>query len=107
MKAHRELGPGFLEAVYEEVMIVELRKAGILFESQVQIDIYYEGKKLDKKYRADLIIDGKVLVELKGVSKLTEVHDAQMINYLKATRLKVGLILNFGRSSLEWKRIVY
>ncbi|PIP13279.1 MAG: GxxExxY protein [bacterium (Candidatus Stahlbacteria) CG23_combo_of_CG06-09_8_20_14_all_40_9] len=107
MKIHRELGPGFLEAVYEEAMIIELQKAGIIFKNQVELDVYYRGEKLNKKYRADFIIDDKVLVELKGTHGLTETDEAQMINYLKATKLQVGLMLNFGKSSLEWKRIVY
>ena len=107
MKIHRDLGAGFLEAVYEEAMIIELKEVKIPFKNQVEIDIYYRKKKLDKKYRADFIIDEKILVEMKGISSLTEVNDAQMINYLKATKLRIGLILNFGRSSLEWKRIIY
>jgi len=107
MKIHRELGPGFLEAVYEEAMIIELQKAGIIFKNQVELDVYYRGEKLNKKYRADFIIDDKVLVELKGTHGLTETDEAQMINYLKATKLQVGLMLNFGKSSLEWKRIFY
>jgi len=73
----------------------------------IQIEIGYRGRKLKKRYRADFIIDKKVLVDLKGIRKLTEVDEACMINYLKATGLRVGLIINFGRSSSEWKRIVY
>lgn len=107
MKMHRELGPGFLEAVYEEAMIIELQEAGIIFKNQVELDVYYRGKKLNKKYRVDFIVEGKVLVELKGTPGLTETDEAQMINYLKAKKLQVGLLLNFGKSSLEWKRIVY
>lgn len=101
MKIHRELGPGFLEAVYEEAMIIELQEASIIFKNQVEFDVYYRGEKLNKKYRADFIIDDKVLVELKGTHRLTETDEAQMINYLKATKLQVGLMLNFGKSSLE------
>ena len=107
MEIHRELQSGFLEAVYEEVMSKELKKAKIPFENQVRIDIYYKGEKLDKQYQADFIIDKKVLVELKGISKITDIERAQVINYLKATGLKVGLIINFGGKSLEWERVVY
>lgn len=107
MEIHRELGCGFLEAVYEETMIDELKTAGIPFQNQVKMDIYYKGKKLKKQYQADFIIDKKIVVELKGINKLTKIDDAQMINYLKATALKVGLLLNFGSESLEWKRIVH
>ena len=107
MKVHRELGPGFLEAVYEEAMIIELIENNISFQNQVEIGIEYRNRKLKKKYRADFIIDNKVLVELKEISKLTEVDEACVINYLKATGLRIGLILNFRRASLEWKRVVY
>jgi len=107
MEVHRELGPGFLEAVYEEAMIMEFEEAGIVFQNQAELDVYYRGRRLNKKYKADFIIEDKVLIEVKGKHGLTETDEAQTINYLKATGLKVGLILNFGRSSLEWKRIVY
>ena len=107
MKVHKELGPGFLEAVYEEAMIVELTNEKIPFENQVQIEIKYQGRKLKKKYRADFIVDKRILIELKGINKLTKVDEACMINYLKATGIRVGLIINFGRSSLEWKRLIY
>jgi GxxExxY protein len=107
MEIHRELQSGFLEAVYEEVVGKELKKAKIPFKNQVKIDIYYKGEKLDKKYKADFIVDNKVLVELKGVSKITAIEKTQVINYLKATGVKVGLILNFGGKSLEWERVVY
>ncbi|MFH1226562.1 MAG: GxxExxY protein [Planctomycetota bacterium] len=107
MEIHRELQSGFLEAVYEEAMCKELKKAKMPFENQVRIDIYYKGEKLDKQYQADFIIDKKVLVELKGISKITDIEKAQVINYLKATALKVGLIINFGDKSLEWERVVY
>lgn len=107
MEIHRELQSGFLEAVYEEVMSKELKKAKIPFENQARIDIYYKEEKLDKQYQADFIIDKKILVELKGISKITDIEKAQIINYLKATGLKVGLIINFGGKSLEWERVVY
>lgn len=107
MRVHEELGPGFLEAVYEEAIVVEFQEEGIPFRNQAEVDICYKGKKLEKKYRADFIIDEKVLLEIKGTSGLTEIHEAQMINYLKATGLRVGLLVNFGKSSLEWKRIIY
>lgn len=107
MKVHRELGPGFLEAVYEEALIIEFKGAGIPFRNQVELDILYRGKRLKKRYKADFIIDTKIILDLKGINRLSEVDEACMINYLKATKLKVGLIVNFGRASLEWKRVVY
>lgn len=107
MEIHRELQSGFLEAVYEEVMCKELEKAKIPFKNQVKVDIYYKEEKLNKQYQADFIIDKNVLVELKGVNKITDIERAQVINYLKATGVKVGLIVNFGGKSLEWERVVY
>lgn len=107
MEIHRELGPGFLEAIYEEVMADELETGKIAFENQVKLNIYYKEKKLKKQYQADFIVDRKIVVELKGITRLTDIDEAQMINYLKATGLKVGLLVNFGGKSLEWKRIVY
>lgn len=104
---HKELGPGFLEAVYEEALIIELKKAGIPFENQIELDILYKGEKLKKKYRADFIIDEKIVLDIKGINRLTEIDEAQLINYLKATGLKVGLVINFGRVSLEWRRVIY
>lgn len=107
MKIHKQLGPGFLEAVYEEALIIEFRKNKIGFKNQVSLDIYYEGYKLKKKYRADFIINDKILIEVKKIGKLTKIDEMQMINYLKAANLKVGLLLNFGGTSLQWKRIIY
>ena len=105
---HKELGSGFLESIYEECFGYELNERGIPFETQIQLNVVYKGKKLEKKYIADLIIDGKILVEIKCVSKLTKVFEAQVINYLKATKLKIGLLINFGSEGLlEWKRMVY
>ncbi|OYD17254.1 hypothetical protein CH333_01565 [candidate division WOR-3 bacterium JGI_Cruoil_03_44_89] len=88
-------------------MIIEFEEAGIAFQNQAELEVYYKGRKLNKKYKADFIVEKKVLVELKGTHGLTEIDEAQTINYLKATELQVGLMLNFGRSSLEWKRVVY
>ncbi|MBA7515030.1 hypothetical protein ES705_07068 [subsurface metagenome] len=107
MKIHKQLGPGFLEAVYEEALIIEFRKNKIEFKNQVSLNIYYKGYKLKKKYRADFIINDKILVEVKKIGRLTKIDEMQMINYLKAANLKVGLLLNFGGTSLQWKRIVY
>ena len=107
MRIHRELGPGFLEAVYEEAMITELEDNNVHYQNQVPIDIYYKKRKLRKKYRADFVIDGKILIEMKHNKGLTKLDEMQMINYLKASCIKVGLLLNFGTGSLQWKRIIY
>ncbi len=106
MQIHKKLGPGFLEAVYEEVLLIEFAKNNVSFENQVPLDICYNGIKLRKKYRADFIIENKILLEIKKVSNLTKIDEMQMINYLRVTKLKVGLVLNFGRTSLQWKRII-
>lgn len=106
MKVHKELGPGFLEAVYEEAFTIELRSQRVPFRNQVPFDIYYGDHKLRKKYRADFVIDDKILVEVKKIGRLTKIDEMQVINYLRAADLKVGLVLNFGGSSLQWRRIV-
>ena len=104
MEVHRELGPGFLEYVYEESLCHELNLRGIYFERQKELDIYYKDLLIPKKYKPDLIIENKVIVELKATSGLMKIEEAQLLNYLKATKLRIGLLLNFGAESLEIKR---
>ena len=106
MEVHRELGSGFLEYVYEEALCHELNLREISFERQKELDIYYKDLLIPKKYKPDLIVENKVIVELKATSGLTEIEEAQLLNYLKATKTRVGLLLNFGRKSLEVKRRV-
>ncbi|UCH98194.1 MAG: GxxExxY protein [Candidatus Aminicenantes bacterium] len=107
IEVHKQLGPGFLESVYEEAMKYESEDRQIPFESQVTIPVYYKGKKLEKEFVADYIGYGGIIVELKCIPKLTKVEEAQIINYLKATRFKVGLLINFGsHGKLEWKRYI-
>ena len=107
MKVHRELGHGFLEAVYQEAFSIELKNQCIPFQREVHIPIYYDGIILSTHYQADFICYGSVIVELKALAKLTGVEEAQVINYLKATHLQMGLLLNFGSRSLEHKRLVF
>jgi len=107
MKVHRELGHGFLEAVYQEAFAFELKKKGIPFQREVHIPIYYDDIKLSTHYQADFLCFASVIVELKALSKLTGTEEAQVINYLKATKLQKGLLLNFGSRSLEHKRLVF
>ena len=102
---HNILGHGFLEKVYENAMIIELRKHGITAIKQQPISVYYD-EEIVGKYFADLIVEDKVIVELKAISKLAEQHEAQLINYLKATDKEVGLLLNFGKVP-RFKRKVY
>ena len=108
MEVHRELGPGFLELVYQEAFGYELEDRGIPFDVQQPLTISYKGRKLMKEYLADFICYDKIVVEIKALDQLTGKHKSQLINYLKATGLKVGLLINFGSDGkLEWRRFVY
>jgi len=108
IEVHKELGAGYLEAVYEECISIESKKRNIPFKTQVELDILYKGETIQKKYIADYIGFGKILVEFKCIPKLTKVEEAQIINYLKATGLPIGLLINFGsKGKLEWKRYVF
>ncbi len=106
MSVHSELGAGFLEAVYHEAMLIELKKRNIPYNSEVELSIYYDGQELSKKYYADIICYNKIILELKAVSELNNSHYAQVFNYLKATGYKLALLLNFGEQSLHYKRII-
>ena len=107
IEVHRELGPGFLEAVYQEALAIELRERGIQFEAQKPLRISYKGKTLNKEYFADLVCYGQIIVELKALDRLSGTEEAQVLNYLKATGLRVGVLINFGsQGKLEWKRFV-
>jgi GxxExxY protein len=105
IQVHRELGPGFLESIYEEALKLELSENGLYCESQKEIVIEYLGVQVGI-HRLDLIVQNEVIVELKAVSEFSDTHFAQLRSYLKATGLKVGLLLNFARPTLEIKRIV-
>jgi GxxExxY protein len=107
IEVHKELGCGFLKAVYQEALGREFLTQKIPFKSQPLIEITYKGKPLNKTYQPDLVCYGEVIVEIKAISNLFGIEEAQLINYLKATGLKVGLLINFGNKSLEHKRLVY
>jgi len=107
MEVHRELGCGFLEAVYQEALQKEFRIQGIPFMPQPVVEIRYKGQLLEKKYQPDFLCFGEVITEIKAVSSLSGVEEAQIINYLKATGLHVGLLINFGSRSLQYKRLVH
>ena len=107
MEVHRELGCGFLEAIYQEALGREFTTQMIPFRSQPVIEVKYKGKPLEKKYQPDFVCYNEVIVEIKAVSSLTGKEEAQLINYLKATKINVGLLFNFGSTSLEHKRFVY
>jgi GxxExxY protein len=107
MEVHKELGGGFLEAVYQEALEKELKLQDIFFKSQPVIEIKYKGQPLEKKYQPDFICFGEIIIEIKAISRLSGIEEAQLINYLKATGLNVGLLINFGAQSLQYKRLVY
>lgn len=108
IEVHRQLGPGFLEAVYQEAMERELDLRGIDHVSQKRLTIHYKGKPLEGHYVADLLCFDQIIVELKALSRLSGTEESQLLNYLKATGLKVGLLVNFGsHGRLEWKRLVF
>ena len=103
---HNELGCGFLERVYQDALEVEFRLRNIPYEREKAIQIVYKGEPLGEPYRADFVCYGKVIVELKSVYEILDVHRAQIINYLKATKMKLGFLVNFGEESLNIERIV-
>ena len=105
MEVHRALRPGFLESVYEAALAHELTLRGIPFEQQKRLLVQYKGQQVGD-FVADLVVDGQIILELKAVSGLTAVHEAQAHNYLAATGLRLAIILNFGAVSLQQKRIV-
>ena len=107
MEVHKGLGHGFLEAVYQEALGREFTGQEIPFKSQPTIQISYKGQPLDKTYQPDFVCYEKVIVEIKALAELSGVEEAQLINYLKATGIKMGLLINFGAKSLEYKRLVF
>ena len=104
-EVHKELGNGFLEAVYQEALELEFKNQNIPYEREKLLPITYKGKLLEKEYYADFICYGKIVVELKAVAALTSSQKAQVINYLKASSNEIGLLINFGTNSLKWERI--
>jgi len=106
-EVYNEMGCGFLESVYQECVEKELTSSGIPFEAQQSIDLVFKGQELQRTFAPDWLCYGKVIVELKAVRRLAAEHRAQLINYLKACRLEVGLLVNFGsHPQLEYERII-
>ena len=107
IEVHRELGPGFLEAVYQEAMELELQTRNIPFEVQKTLTIMYKEHRLKKEYTPDLLCYEQIIVDLKAIEQLSGKEESQILNYLKATNLRVGLLINFGSyGKLEWRRFV-
>src|SRR5690554_1505069 len=106
MKVHRKMGSGFLESVYQEVLAKEFQKAGISFEEQIKLNIYYNKEELDKYFKADFLCYEEIILEIKSVSFLNQNFEKQLINYLNATHKPLGLLVNFGEASLKWRRFI-
>lgn len=106
-EVHKFLGNGFQEVIYQRALVYEFKKASLQFAREIEQDIYYKDliEPIGTR-RADFVVEEKVLVELKAVAKLEDVHMAQALNYLKAYRLEIGLLINFGSKSMEFKRLI-
>ena len=104
-EVNRVLGPGFLERVYENSLLTELRSLGLKAESQVPIKVYYKNEVVGE-YTADILVEDRVIIELKTVERLDKIHEAQLLNYLRATGIKVGILVNFKHARAEIKRMV-
>ena len=106
MAVHNELGPGFLEAIYQEALEIEFQERNIPFTREKLLTVNYKGRTLEKKYNADFVCYNKIIVETKALNCLDTSNQSQVLNYLKATRYKLGILINFGEESLKYKRIV-
>lgn len=106
MEVHSVLGNGFLEAVYQEALTLEFNIRKIPYQCEVELEINYKDKVLNKKYRSDFICFESIVVEMKACSGLVDAHMAQVINYLNATDLRLGILVNFGSPSLTYRRII-
>jgi len=104
-KVHKGLGHGFLEKVYKNALAIELEKAGLNYAQEVPLRVSYQGRIVGE-YFADIVVDNKIIIEIKALSQIQPVHETQLVNYLKATGINVGLLINFG-SSVEVKRRIY
>lgn len=105
MQVHRKMGNGFQEVIYQRCLAIEMERRGLNFTREQEMIIYYDHVEVGTR-RADFLVENRILVELKALAKLEEVHFAQAINYLEAYKIEVGLLINFGAKSLEFKRLV-
>jgi GxxExxY protein len=106
MKVHRSLGAGFLEAVYEEALEKEFQIQQIPYKKQVKLELFYDNQKLQKHYRADFVCYDTIILEIKAVAQIPIAFNAQLKNYLKCTKMELGMLINFGTPSLTYKRIL-
>jgi GxxExxY protein len=106
-EVYKELGSGYLESVYEDALCYELDLKNIAYQRQIDLDVKYKDVIFERRFRADLLVDDKVLVENKAIKAITNQDEAQLINYLKTTRLKIGLLFNFGAEKFEMIRRVF
>ena len=106
MKVHSSLGNGFPEVIYQRSLAIELKKAGLDFSREIEQNVFYDDMLVGTRI-VDFMVEEKVLIELKAVGELNEQHYAQILNYLKAFRLEIGLLINFGTKSLQFKRFIY
>ena len=107
MEVHRLLGCGFLEAVYQEALAMEMKLRAIPFVQQVELPVFYKDFRLEASYRPDFVCFEYVIVELKALNQITAIETSQLINYLKASNYQIGLLLNFGAPSLQYKRYIF
>jgi GxxExxY protein len=106
MEIHRELGKGHDEVIYKDALVVELNRASVPFARERKFEVNYKGVVLPHFYYADFVVADKILFETKAAESLTDAHVKQVLNYLAASKLRLGLLVNFGADSLEWKRVV-
>jgi GxxExxY protein len=106
LEVHKYLGYGFLEAVYKEALEYEFQLRKINYVREKEFTIIYKGLTLNKKYYSDYLIDNKIILEVKAASDIVDAHVSQTLNYIKAGKVKLGLLINFGSESLEWKRLI-
>ncbi len=100
-KVYNELGPGLFESVYEAALVYQLEKDGLKVESQVTVPVFYDNNKLDLAFRLDILVEDKVIIEVKSVAELAKVHHKQIVNYLKLTKLKLGILVNFNTDDIS------
>jgi len=105
IEVHRRLGPGFIESIYENSLVIELRKAGLSVQQQIELPVEYDGFEVGK-HRLDLLVNGTIVVELKAIKDLEDIHFAIAKSYLRAAGVRHGLLLNFAKTSLEVKRVI-